>query len=393
MRSFSSSSHWCDSHPSFSAQEHSIRPSEVKIYPGASPCPVPKGKQNIGTEKRRYWNFLRLTASTEYTLSRSREAELFEERRHMQRVVSLIASATEIVCALDCEDRLVGRSHECDYPSSIRRLPVCSEPLIDPSRPSAEIDRQVKQVLRDALSVYRVHADVLRELQPDLVITQCQCEVCAVSLRDVEHALCTWLDSRPRLVSLEPDALTDIWTDIGHVAEALGVPERGIRLVECLKGRMAAIAKRAAALSNHPTVACIEWIDPLMAAGNWVPELVELAGGKNLFGEAGKHSPWMSWEQLVAQDPDVVVVMPCGFDIARSEAEMWALTQRPEWPSLRAVRASRVYVTDGNQYFNRPGPRLVESLEILAEVLHPGLFRFRHEGTGWQRAAETAGWA
>jgi iron complex transport system substrate-binding protein len=317
-----------------------------------------------------------------------RKAAREEVTRLVPRVVSLIASATEIVCALGCEDRLVGRSHECDYPPSVRHLPVCTEPLIDPSRPSGEIDRQVKAVLRQALSVYRVHTDVLPALQPDVIITQAQCEVCAVSLKDVEQALAAWLASRPRLVSLEPNALADVWRDIDAVAKALGVPERGVALGASLQERIAAVAARARGLPTHPTVACIEWIDPLMAAGNWVPELVALAGGTNRFGTAGRHSPWMTWPELVASDPDVVVVMPCGFDIARSRHELPALTQRPEWPTLRAVRAGSVYLTDGNQYFNRPGPRLVESLEILAELLHPATFHFGHEGTGWERAAE-----
>ncbi len=324
---------------------------------------------------------------------RGGEAVLEEVIRLVRRVVSLIASATEIVCALGCEDRLVGRSHECDHPPSVRRLPVCTEPLIDPDAPSAEIDRQVKAVLREALSVYRVHADVLARLQPDVVVTQSQCEVCAVSLDDVERALCAWIGARPRVVSLEPNALADVWDDTRRVAEALGVPERGAQLVGRLQGRMAAIAERARALPDRPTVACVEWIDPLMAAGNWVPELVALAGGVNLFGEAGKHSPWLTWEQLVGRDPDVVVILPCGFDIARSRQELPVLTRKPEWAALRAVRNGRVYLADGNQYFNRPGPRLVESLEILAELLHPAAFRFGHEGTGWARAVEVAAWA
>ena len=299
------------------------------------------------------------------------------------RVVSLIASSTGIVCALGCESWLVGRSHECDFPPSVKQLPVCTEPLIDPSRPSAEIDRQVKDVMREALSVYRVHRDVLEGLQPDVIITQSQCEVCAVSMRDVEGAIAGWLESRPRLVSLEPMGLADVWSDVHRVADALGVPERGDRLVAGLQERVAAISQRAPAAAERPSVACIEWIDPLMAAGNWVPELVELAAGVNLFGEAGKHSPWMTWEALRRADPDVIVIMPCGFDVARTLEELPALTRRPDWISLRAVRSGRVYVTDGNQYFNRPGPRLVESLEILAELFHPGVFSFGHEGTGW----------
>ena len=303
----------------------------------------------------------------------------------MQRVVSLIASSTEIVCALGCEDRLVGRSHECDFPPSVRRFLVCTEPAFDTSGSSAEIDRRVKAALRDALSVYRVHADVLRELRPDLILTQSQCEVCAVSLADVERSLGSWLGKRPRVVSLEPNALADVWTDVERVAAALGVEDRGAALVTDLRQRMERIAERAAALSDRPTVACVEWLDPLMAAGNWVPELVAMAGGVNLFGEAGKHSPWLTWEELVTADPDVIVLLPCGFDIPRTRSELHLLTDRPEWPGLRTAQTGRVYVVDGNQYFNRPGPRLVESLEILAEIMHPNAFRFGHEGTGWDR--------
>jgi iron complex transport system substrate-binding protein len=302
----------------------------------------------------------------------------------MPRVVSLIASATEIVCALGFEDQLVGRSHECDYPESVRRLPACTAPKFDVHGGSADIDRRVRTVLQDALSVYRVDAELLKQMRPDVIVTQSQCEVCAVSLRDVEQALCEWLDSRPRIVSLQPDALADVWADIRRVAEALGVPERGDDLVGRLTRRMDDVAGQSRPLPQRPTVACVEWIEPLMASGNWMPELVEMAGGVNLFGAAGKHAPRLTWEQLCAAEPDVILVLPCGFDIARSRQDMPALTGKAEWPRLRAVRQRRVYLLDGNQYFNRPGPRLAESLEILAEVLHPGAFRFGHEGTGWQ---------
>ncbi|MGH9556393.1 MAG: cobalamin-binding protein [Terriglobales bacterium] len=300
------------------------------------------------------------------------------------RIISLIASATEIVCALGCEDQLVGRSHECDYPPSVTRLPICTEPKFITTGTSYEIDQRVKRILAEALSVYRVHADKLKELRPDVIITQSQCEVCAVSLSDVEQAVCGWLDSRPQLVSLEPHALADMWTDIRRVARALGSPERGAKLVSRLKLRMSTVSEKAGSLSERPTVACVEWIEPLMAAGNWMPELVEMAGGVNLFGVGGQHSPWMAWEQLRQTDPDLIVVLPCGFDISRSREEMPLLTEKPGWADLRAVRAGRVCLADGSQFFNRPGPRLAESLEILAEVLHPAVFHFGHEGRGWQ---------
>lgn len=300
------------------------------------------------------------------------------------RIISLIASATEIVCALGYEDQLVGRSHECDYPPSVRQLPVCTEPKFDTEGTSYEIDQRVKTILADALSVYRVDADKLRELQPDVIITQSQCEVCAVSLRDVEEVLCNWLGSCPQLVSLEPQGLSDVWADIRRIAEALGDPERGDDLIRRLKLRMGTISQTTRTLPERPAVACIEWIDPLMAAGNWMPQLVEMAGGVNLFGSAGKHSPWITWGQLREKDPEVIIVLPCGWDIRRSREQMPKLTQEPTWADLRAVRGRRVYLTDGNQFFNRPGPRLVESLEILAEILHPAMFHFGHEGKGWQ---------
>ncbi len=302
----------------------------------------------------------------------------------MQRVVSLIASSTEIVCALGFENRLVGRSHECDFPESVAHLPVCTEPKFNVDGTSYEIDQRVKAILQEALSVYRVHADTLKQLNPDLILTQSQCEVCAVSLKDVEEAVSDWLDARPQIVSLEPNGLSDVWASIAQVAEALGASERGGELVGRLQDRMSAISKQAQAAPSRPTVACIEWIEPLMACGNWVPEMVEMAWGENLFGESGKHSPWMTLEEFYREDPEVVVVMPCGYDIAETRDNMPALTNKPEWPSLQAVRDGRVYLLDGNQYFNRPGPRLVESLEILAEVLHPGVFQFGHEGKGWE---------
>ena len=300
-----------------------------------------------------------------------------------ERIVSLIASATEIVCALGFGDRLVGRSHECDYPPRVEGLPVCTEPRFDPRGTSAEVDARVKQALREAVSVYRVDEARLRELAPDVIVTQSQCEVCAVSLKDVERAVSQWSGAAARIVSLEPNALADIWRDIAKVAEALGAPERGESLIAQLKDRMAAVAREAGGL-RRPSTACIEWIDPLMAAGNWVPELVEMAGGENLFGKAGAHSPWMEWEDLAARDPEVIVVLPCGYGLYKTRKEMRFLASRPGWPRLRAVREGRVALTDGNQYFNRPGPRVAESLEILAEILHPDRFDFGHKGTGWE---------
>jgi iron complex transport system substrate-binding protein len=302
----------------------------------------------------------------------------------MPRIVTLIASATEIVCALGFEKHLVGRSHECDYPSSVKHLPVCTKPKFNVEGSSRDIDRRVKDIVRDALSVYHVDGEMLRELEPDVIVTQAHCEVCAVSLREVERTVCAWLQACPRLVSLSPNNLADVWKDVELVAEALDARDRGEELIARLQTRIRAVSERAAGLPTRPGVACIEWIDPLMAAGNWVPELVELAGGVNLFGEAGKHSPWMTWDDLRARDPDLIVVMPCGFDIERTVQEMPLMAACEGWADLLAVRNNRVIVADGNQFFNRPGPRLVESLEILAELIHPEAFDFGHRGTGWR---------
>jgi len=316
-------------------------------------------------------------------------AERFRETsRNMpdHRIVSLIASATEIVCALGFEDQLVGRSHECDYPPGVLKLPACSSAKIDLHGNSREIDDRVKAVLKNATSVYDVDAELLDRLEPTVIITQTQCEVCAVSLKDVEAAVCELVRSQPKIVSLEPNSLHDVWNDLRRTATALGVPERAEALIDQLNVRLVEVARQTIGrAARRPTIACIEWIDPLMAAGNWIPELVELAGGTNLFGEAGKHSPWMTWDDLIAADPEVIAVMPCGFDIPRIQVEMAALTEHPHWPQLQAVRGGKVYLTDGNQYFNRPGPRLAESAEILAELLHPELVHFGHEGTCWIR--------
>ena len=235
-----------------------------------------------------------------------------------KRVVTLIASATEIVSALGCVDWLVGRSHECDFPAQMTRLPVLTEPKFRVEGASREIDERVKAIVQDGLSVYRVHTDKLDAVAPDVIVTQDQCEVCAASLADVEQALCEITNSKPQIVSLKPDSLADVWHDIEMVARGLGVEKRGGELIEALQSRMQAVARAARELESCPRVACIEWIDPLMSGGNWMPELVEMAGAENLFGEVGKHSPWMEWDELRAADPDVIVVLPCGFDIARA---------------------------------------------------------------------------
>jgi iron complex transport system substrate-binding protein len=300
----------------------------------------------------------------------------------MPRIVSLIPSATEIVAALGFAPALVGRSHECDYPAGVDALPALTAPKAKLDGSSAEIDGRVKRLLAEGLAVYRVDAERMRALDPDIVVTQDQCQVCAASLAEVEAAMRDWTGRDVRVVSLNPMGLDDVWADMARVAAALGVADRGAALIAALGARMDAVARRARDLPR-PRLAVVEWIAPLMAGGNWMPTLVDMAGGDNLFGAAGRHSPWLEWDALSAADPDAILVAPCGFDIERSRADLPALTARPGWSDLSAVRAGRVAIADGNQYFNRPGPRLVESLEILAEFLHPGEFDFGHRGRGW----------
>lgn len=304
------------------------------------------------------------------------------------RIVSLIPSATEILAALGLTDATVGRSHECDYPPEIQARPVCTTARINSNASSAEIHQDVTALIQSALSIYEVKIDILEQLKPTHIITQDQCDVCAVSLKDVEDAVASLTHSQPKIVSLKPNVLADVWADIERVANAVGVDSR--RLIEDLQSRIKICEQKIQGLSisELPTVACIEWIDPLMTASNWIPELVTAAGGQPLFGNVGQSSHQISWETLVATDPDIIVFMPCGLDLDRTGQEAIPLTQRSEWQNLNAVKKERVYITDGNSYFNRPGPRLVESEEILAEILHPEIFQYGYKGTAWELFAK-----
>jgi iron complex transport system substrate-binding protein len=298
------------------------------------------------------------------------------------RIVSLLPSATEIVAALGLTDAIVGRSHECDYPPEIQDRPICTEAQLNSEQPSAQIDADVLDLTQKALSIYKIKTDVLEQLQPTHIVTQDQCDVCAVNFTDVEKAVAELTHSSPKVISLQPNVLSDVWADIERVATTLGVESRSLLIG--LQSRIEACRQKTQGLSERPTVAAIEWTEPLMAAGNWIPELVELAGGKSVFGMAGQHSPYLKWDTLVKADPEVIIIMPCGFGLDRTRQETQLLTQHPEWSSLQAVRTGKVFITDGNSYFNRPGPRLVDSLEILAEILHFDIFDFGYRGTGWK---------
>lgn len=300
-----------------------------------------------------------------------------------KKIVSLLPAATEIVCALGLEENLVGRSHECDFPSSVKQLPVCSDANIPDNLSSSAIDTKVKELLTDALSVYTVNRELIKQLSPDVVITQAQCEVCAVSLKEVEEALEDYLDKQSTIISLKPDSLDTIFNNIREVAAVLDVADRGEQLIEDLQERVDIIRHKLKFMENKPAIACIEWLEPMMVSGNWVPELVSIAGGVPVLAENGKHSPYVKWEDIQRQDPDVIVVMPCGFSVERTMKEVDLLLQLPGFAELKAVKNNRLYIADGNQYFNRPGPRIVDSIEILAEIIHPKQFIFGYEGNGW----------
>lgn len=288
--------------------------------------------------------------------------------------MSLLPSATEILCALGLTDQIVGVSHECDFPPEIVGRPVLTEAKLDPHRGSAEIDRDVRALVGDGLSVYRIRTEMLAELKPDLIITQDQCEVCAVSLPEVEAAARTCLGGDVEIVSLRPSSLADVFADIRRVADATERRAQAGTLITGLEERLAALRSRHAHLHGRPRVACIEWIEPLMVAGHWLPELVEIAGGTYDLVAPGALSPTLSWERLVESRPEVLVLMPCGFKLEQTARELPALVAREEWKSLPAVRDRRVYAVDGNAYFNRPGPRLVDSAEILAGLVQPGFY-------------------
>ena len=301
------------------------------------------------------------------------------------RIISLIPSGTEILTALGLTDAIVGRSHECDFPSEIQNLPVCTQARLNSNAASREIHDKVNDLLQSALSIYQIRTDILEQLQPTHIITQDQCDVCAVSFGEVENALHTLTHASPQVISLQPDVLQDVWHDIARVAEIFNIDSTGV--LERLQNRVKSIQDKTQAFTSAdiPSIACIEWTEPLMSGANWIPELVTYAGGKPLFSSTGKPSAHLKWETFVNSNPDIIIFMPCGFDLIRTRTEAQQLAQHPQWQQLQAVKNGQVYITDGNSYFNRPGPRLADSLEILAEIIHPEIFQYGYQGKGWEK--------
>ena len=275
------------------------------------------------------------------------------------RIVSLLPAATEIVCALGLRDRMVGRSHECDFPSGVETLPALTRPRVDASAPSAEIDARVREIVASRLPIYSLDEAALARLAPDVVVTQQACEVCAISYDQVVAAVAR-VGAGARVLALSPSRLDDILEDVRTVAAACGVPDRGDALATALRRRL---ERAAPPPSPPPRVAVIEWLAPLMLAGHWVPDAVRAAGGIPVGPSAGEPSPYATWDEVGALRPDAVIVAPCGFDLARTRRESIPFAGR------LAVLAPRVILMDGNAYLNRPGPRIVEAVEAMAAGL------------------------
>ena len=298
------------------------------------------------------------------------------------RIVSLLASATEIVCALGAGEMLVGRSHECDNPEWVKRLPPCSAPAFDVSVSSGEIDTEVRRRLRSGEPLYHIHGDLIRELHADLLITQSHCEVCAVTPGDIERSgACT---APARQVALSATSLEEIFQGILRISQELGLEQKGELLVRRVRERLDTVREKAKVFPR-PTVVMVEWTDPLFAMGNWGPELVEIANGELLLGEKCKYSTAIPAEQLRDADPEYLIVAPCGFDLERSFRERTVLERYPWWAELQAVRKGNVAFADGNLLFNRSGMSVSQTAEVIAEILHGISFGGRTKGVRWRR--------
>lgn len=293
------------------------------------------------------------------------------------RIVSLLPSTTEIVYALGLGAALVGVTHECDFPADARSKPVVTRSLLDHTgATSEEIDHAVRRQLRDGLSLYALDQAQLKALAPELILTQALCEVCAVAYSQVERAVrdvsVEYASLAPHVLSLEPNSLEDILATVRTIAAAAGVPERAAPLLAGWRERIARVQASVAHGTQRPRVACLEWLDPIFGPGHWLPELIELAGGQAGLGTMHADSRRVAWGDVIAFAPEVIILTPCGFDLDHTIAEAQrVLPNRPGWAALPAVRHGRVYAVDGNAYFSRPGPRIIESLELMAELLHP----------------------
>ena len=290
------------------------------------------------------------------------------------RVCSLLPGATEIAFALGLGDDVVGVTHECDYPAEARQKPVVVHGLIDSNRmTSLEIDRWVGERLGSNQGLYLIDEERLREAAPDVILTQGLCDVCAIDYNEVVAASET-LAKKPKIVSLTPNCLTDVLDDVARVGEATGQRHIAERVVEELEQRISSVREQAATSSARPRVACLEWFDPIYLAGHWVPEMIEIAGAEDVLGRRGEPSEKVEWQSIRESAPEIIVLMPCGFDVPRTLREAGVLERLEGWHDLPAVKAGKVFAVNGHAFFSRPGPRLVDGLEILAHIIHPKIF-------------------
>ena len=295
------------------------------------------------------------------------------------RICSLLPSATEVIAALGLSDELVGISHECDYPPSIKHVPVMVEPMI-PSHglASDDIDRQVRQLVASGQRLYRLNDHLLREAQPDLILSQDLCHVCAVTPDQLHNALCS-MSRQPTVLTLNPSTIHDVIDDVVRIGDAAGRSAEGHRLATQLRDRLEAIRTRVQDISHRPRVVCIEWLSPLYVAGHWVPEMVQLAGGHDVLAQPGSPSRVVTWDDIMAAAPDVLIVMPCGFSVERTHTELSQLLQQPDQWRLSPDLAQHTFLVDASSYFSRPGPRLIDGIELLAAILHPSDHTHIHE--------------
>jgi iron complex transport system substrate-binding protein len=291
------------------------------------------------------------------------------------RIVSLLPAATEWVCMFGGQEQLVGRSHECGYPEEIQDVPVVTAPTYESDGDSAAIDEAVQEQLQEGLSLYEVDLERLRGLEPDLIVTQDQCEVCAVSLPELEERLADWTGAGPEVVSMRPQTLKEVLDEALRLARAMDALDRAMEVIANLETGLRVLrdqigVDRTTNPQSLPSVACVEWLEPLMVAGHWMPDVVEMAGGRAVLGTAGEPTQPIEWADLRDADPDVLALMPCGFTVEETRRDLHYLTEQPGWNELSAVQTQQVVLLDGNAYFNRPGPRLYRAIEVLASVLY-----------------------
>jgi iron complex transport system substrate-binding protein len=286
------------------------------------------------------------------------------------RIVSLLPSATEILFALGLDAEVVGVSYDCDFPSQVSQRRVVVDSRIPPGLPSLEIDRRVREYVERGESLYIVNADALKGLAPDLIVTQDLCLVCAASPDDLASVLANF-EKRPRVLSLNPRNLSDVWDDVSKVARETSREDAARKLLAEIQQRLHTLKRQGKKMSTRPRVAFLEWLEPFYVGGHWVPEMIDLAGGEDVFGRVGAPSFRVELKDIVAAAPDVIVIAPCGYDAEQARKEYCAMTFPPEWDAIPAVRNGRVYAFQANAYASRPGPRLVTGVEALAKTFHP----------------------